>query len=269
MNCFNFNRKELIDIAKSKNSEYQNAKPFPHIVIDDFLPKDTLEKVLKEIPESGTLQEKHVNHTKYKTSYGPPYENLMGKDTRHLIGEFNSSIFLNFIECLTNIEGLIPDPHLSGGGIHQIRRGGFLKIHADFNWNKNLMLDRRINVILFLNKDWEESYGGHLELWNMTMTQAEKKILPIFNRLIIFNSSDYSHHGHPDPLNCPENRLRNSLAFYYYSSGRPKSEIIHRKHEWTHYLERSGEKYLTRNLNYFLKKFLPLPIIKLIRYLRG
>ncbi len=131
---------------------------------------------------------------------------------------------VNFLEKLTGISGLIPDPHYLGGGLHQIERGGFLKIHADFNRHSRLKLDRRINVLLYLNRPWEDTWGGHLELWDSTMTICADKIAPLFNRLVVFTTTDSSFHGHPDPLDCPPDVVRRSLALYYYTNGRPERE---------------------------------------------
>lgn len=153
-------------------------------------------------------------------------EIAFGAFTRYLLtANFNSSVFLEFLESLTGITGLIPDPYFEGGGLHQIVPGGFLKVHADFNWHKQLKLDRRLNVIVYLNRHWKEEYGGNLELWNREMTRCERRVLPIFNRCVIFNTTDFSYHGHPEPLTCPEGMTRKSLALYYYSNGRPAEEL--------------------------------------------
>ena len=141
-----------------------------------------------------------------------------------LIFKFN--YFVTFLQKITNInEKLIIDEKLNGGGLHEIKKGGLLKIHSDFNRHPILNLDRRLNVLVYLNKDWKEDYGGHLQLWDKEMQKCEKKILPIFNRMVIFSTTDYSNHGHPDPLNCPDKRSRKSVATYYYSDGRPSNEV--------------------------------------------
>ena len=110
---------------------------------------------------------------------------------------------LRFLEALTGIEGLIPDPYFGGAGPHQILPGGFLKVHADFNWHPLLKLDRRLNLLVYLNKDWREEYGGQLELWDRDMARCERQILPVFNRTVVFSTTDFSFHGHPRPLACP------------------------------------------------------------------
>jgi Rps23 Pro-64 3,4-dihydroxylase Tpa1-like proline 4-hydroxylase len=149
-------------------------------------------------------------------------DGAMGDATRQLLAEFNSATFVDFLEELTGIRGLVPDPHLEGGGLHQIVRGGHLNVHVDFNRHPRTGLDRRLNVLVYLNRDWEEEYGGALELWGRDQARCEQRILPLFNRLVVFNTTEYSFHGHPEPLNCPEDRTRKSLALYYYSKGRPE-----------------------------------------------
>lgn len=208
--------------AKHKRA-YSQAEPFPHIVIDDFLPESILELVLKEFPSPQKIDWKTFDNPAEK-KLASTSESQMGENTKRLLWQLNSSLFIDFLEELTGIDGIIPDPHFVGGGLHQIERGGYLKIHADFNRHKRLCLDRRLNLLIYLNKDWQEEYGGHFEMWDTNMTGCEKKILPIFNRCVIFNTTDFSFHGHPQPLNCPEDRTRKSLALYYYSNGRPDYE---------------------------------------------
>lgn len=221
---FAFEAEKLDKIAQENHASYLAATPFPHIVIDNFLPEDILDTILEEFPNADQIQWQqfqNVNENKLASSK----ELSMGQVTRFLLYQFNSSVFTDFLEKLTGIQGIIPDPYFQGGGLHQIQPGGYLKIHADFNKNKKLNLDRRLNVLLYLNKDWEESYGGHFELWNQEMTQCEKKMLPLYNRCVIFSTTDFSYHGHPNPLTCPEGRTRKSLALYYYSNGRPPEEV--------------------------------------------
>jgi Rps23 Pro-64 3,4-dihydroxylase Tpa1-like proline 4-hydroxylase len=125
---------------------------------------------------------------------------------------------------LTGIQDLISDPFYRGGGLHNILPGGKLGVHADFNKHQKYDLDRRLNLLLYLNKDWKEEYGGHIELWDKNMQKCVKRVLPIFNRVVIFTTTDHSFHGHPDPLNCPNPMSRKSLALYYYTHGRPEED---------------------------------------------
>jgi Rps23 Pro-64 3,4-dihydroxylase Tpa1-like proline 4-hydroxylase len=220
-----FDSERLQSLADQYRSEYQGAAPFPHAVIDDFLREEDLDLVLQEFLQSQDEAWLRFDNTREK-KLAERRETSFGPFTRHLLAaNFNSSVFLEFLESLTGIGGLIPDPYYEGGGLHQIVPGGFLKVHADFNWHKDLKLDRRLNVIVYLNRNWKEEYGGYLELWNREMTRCERRVLPVFNRCVIFSTTDFSYHGHPEPLTCPEGMTRKSLALYYYSNGRPAEEV--------------------------------------------
>jgi hypothetical protein len=141
---------------------------------------------------------------------------------------------------MTGATGLVSDPFLEGGGLHQIARGGRLAVHADFSVHPRLGLDRRLNLLLYLNRDWDEDWGGELELWSGDMSRCAKKVAPAFNRLVVFKTTDRSFHGHPDPLDCPAGVARRSIALYYYSNGRPRSERS-RRHDSVHWRARPGE----------------------------
>ena len=220
-----FDPDQLQSLADTYKADYRNARPFPHVVIDHFLPEEELDLVLEEFLQAQDEAWHRFDNPREK-KLAERRETSLGPFTRHLMAaKFNSSVFLEFLESLTGIKGLIPDPYYEGGGLHQIVRGGFLKVHADFNWHEQLKLDRRLNVLVYLNRDWKEEYGGHLELWNREMTSCERRILPIFNRCVVFSTTDFSHHGHPEPLMCPEGVTRKSLALYFYSNGRPAEEL--------------------------------------------
>ena len=216
-------------LALEHREAYATASPFPHVVIDNFLPETLLEEVLKEFPNPKQI-DWQTFQTPAEKKLASRHEQQMGDATRLLLYNLNSSTFITFLEILTGIDGILPDPHFEGGGLHQIERGGFLKMHVDFNHHKKLRLDRRLNFLLYLNQDWKEEYGGHLELWDTKMTQCQKKILPLFNRCVVFSTTDFSYHGHPEPLTCPEDRTRKSLALYYYTNGRPAEEVTGKPH---------------------------------------
>ncbi|MBI4266031.1 MAG: 2OG-Fe(II) oxygenase [Acidobacteria bacterium] len=146
-----------------------------------------------------------------------------GPLTRRVCAELNGGRFLAFLEKLTGITGLIADPHLRGGGLHEIERGGLLGVHADFNYYERLNLWRRLNLLVYLNADWDEAWGGHLELWDRDGRACVTRIAPLFNRAVLFDTSNFSYHGHPHPLNVPEGGSRKSLALYYYTVDYPYS----------------------------------------------
>lgn len=185
--------------------------------------------------------------------------------TRNFLLNLNSSAFLSFLEQVTGISGLISDPYFDGGGLHQICRGGNLKIHSDYNKHKNLNLDRRINLLLYLNKNWREEYGGHLEFWDRNMTACRKRIAPVFNRTVIFGTTDYTYHGHPELLECPEHVTRKSLALYYFSNGRPREEIS--EGHGTLFRSRPGEK-VERTAAEIMRDFVPPVVLRAARRLR-
>ena len=216
---------KLPALAARYKEKYQANVPFPHIVIDDFL--NDLDEVLEVFPDTD-------NFSFYE--YKSPFENKLAYDKitkipkpiADLLVEFSTPEFLMFLEELTGIDGLIPDPYYRGGGVHQSKRGGKLDVHIDFNIHPKLKLERRLNVIIYLNKNWQESWHGDLQLWEgnkendkHVLTKLHHKIYPIFNRLFVFSTSEQSYHGHPEPLDCPENVTRNSIALYFYTKDRP------------------------------------------------
>jgi 2OG-Fe(II) oxygenase superfamily len=216
----------LPELGRTYAQQYADAAPFPHIKFDDFFDADELRNLCKEFPElgkeSGDINYINPNENKL-ASKG---EGRLGESARELVHLLNSQPFLEFLQNLTGIkETLIPDPYLEGGGYHQIKPGGFLKVHVDFHKHRMMNLDRRINVLVYLNENWQNEYGGHFELWEKDMSKCAVKIAPLFNRMAIFSTTDYSWHGHPDPLTCPPDRSRRSLALYYYTNGRPADEI--------------------------------------------
>jgi Rps23 Pro-64 3,4-dihydroxylase Tpa1-like proline 4-hydroxylase len=215
----------LQEVATKYKSSYNTDQPFPHIYFEDFFNPAFLNLVREEFPDLSKLNTFHYNNPNEK-KFASKGEADMGPNTRQLIHFLQSETFLKFLQELTSIkETLLGDPYLVGGGLHEIKAGGLLKVHADFNKHALTGLDRRLNILVYLNKDWKEEYGGHFELWNRQMTNCAKRILPTFNTLAMFSTTDTSYHGHPDPLTCPEGNSRKSIALYYYSNGRPQHEI--------------------------------------------
>jgi Rps23 Pro-64 3,4-dihydroxylase Tpa1-like proline 4-hydroxylase len=209
---------QLEKLGRENAEQYRENAPFPSIYFDDFLPPAVLEAALRDFPEPKLLQWQNFNDQHQKKLAFDMVERLPAS-CRDVLLFLNSRPMLSFLETLTGIKGLIPDPYYVGGGLHQIEPGGKLDVHVDFNRHDKLRLDRRLNVLIYLNKDWPESYGGHFELWNRDMSAAAVKVLPIFNRCAIFSTTSSSYHGHPTPLACPLDRTRKSLATYYYTNG--------------------------------------------------
>ncbi|MHA2084452.1 MAG: 2OG-Fe(II) oxygenase [Candidatus Thorarchaeota archaeon] len=234
----------LNEYASKWTEEFRSAEPFQHICIDNAWKNDSLDQILSE-HEAIDWKGQDVRHdsgvqVKGRTNWTDDEE--VPPITRQCIGLLNSGNFLRWLTQITGVSGLICDPYLSGGGLNRIERDGLLAVHADGNWHDHMAVHRRINVIIFLNKDWDDDWGGHLEFWDRDRTKCVKKISPLFNRMVIFKTDDFSMHGHPHPLACPEDRSRRSLILYYYTSTRPAEELASSdKHRAIFYPEVTGK----------------------------
>jgi Rps23 Pro-64 3,4-dihydroxylase Tpa1-like proline 4-hydroxylase len=215
----------LEELGRTNSERYQTNQPFPSIWLDNFLPAAAVDAALRDFPKPDELKWHSFDDKNQKKKSAFYVAEALPQSIRNVLYFMNSKPMLQFLELLTGIQGLIPDPYFVGGGIHQIGSGGKLDIHVDFNRHERMRLDRRLNVLIYLNKEWDESYGGHFELWNRDMSAAATRILPVFNRCAIFTTSPYSYHGHPTPITCPPDRMRRSIALYYYTNGRPEEEI--------------------------------------------
>jgi hypothetical protein len=229
--AFYFDPKYLQDLAEQHREAFAKADPFPHIVIDNFLPKPIIELLAEEFPSPDKIRWKlegpgDAKHTgdKYVEKISASDEKKFGNFTRHFMGQLNSNVFIKFIESLTGFKNLAPDPSFRAGGMHSTGRGGRLMVHNDAASHANPKFHQTLNFILYLNHDWQEEWGGHLELWNKDATRSEKKILPIYNRCVIFYTGTNTYHGFPIPLTCPDDRRRNSLGVYYFTVDRPVDE---------------------------------------------
>ena len=229
--AFYFDREQLAPIAASKHESFVNAAPFQHVVLDDFLPQDVLELLVDEFPGPEDLAWEMHGPGRTKWSRDKKIAKLVTSDEtkfrafmRHFMGQLNSATFLAFLEELTGTSGIVPDVSYNNCGMHSTGPGGRLMMHTDQNRHPHKsQMHQYLNLILYLNQDWKEDYGGHLELWDNDRKPVER-ILPSANRVVLFNTGTRSLHGHPHPLTCPEGRRRNSLAVYYYLRERPKSE---------------------------------------------
>jgi 2OG-Fe(II) oxygenase superfamily len=208
----------------SLRERYSGADPFAHIALDGLFDDADLEAVLRDFPSPGQMRWMRFDNPQEKKLGFFHESSTITDPVRRFLDAMNGFEMLLFLERLTGIEGLIPDPYFGGGGLHQIEPGGFLKVHADFNVHPKLHLDRRLNMLIYLNKDWREEYGGHLELWDRQARTCRTRILPLFNRTVVFSTTDTSFHGHPHPLTSPPGVTRKSVSLYYYTAGRPGAE---------------------------------------------
>lgn len=204
---------------------WQTTDPFPHVCIDGLFDDAIVSAISAEFPPLSAQSD--------WVPFRKPNEwmkNATANDrqipffTRQFLYALNSRTFVEWLEALSGIKGLISDSEFIGGGLHATLPGGRLGVHTDFNKHQRNALDRRLNLLLFLNENWDEQWGGQLELWDREMTRCGQKIAPLCNRLVIFATTDFTYHGHPEPTACPEAVLRKSIALYYYSHGRPAEE---------------------------------------------
>lgn len=216
---FFFDRPALCALARTKRAAYRDARPFPHAVLDGFLGDELAVALARAFPRPGTPGFLRRDHVEQSARLGQlqrkGFEGVDGA-IRHLLAELSGMAFLDFLTALTGIEGLIPDPHFRGAGISITLPGGHLALHADFNRDRARHLERKITVLYYLPEQWDESWGGALELWDATRTRCEASYLPSLDRLIVMDHGDAYWHGHPAPLACPEGRFRASIAAYYY-----------------------------------------------------
>ena len=257
----------MLDLAEARHAEYVDNDPFPHIVIDDFFPDpEVLRRVVREFPDpedSRWLLHEHQHSLKLACND----LTAMGPTTLDVLLQCNAYPMTRFLERLTGIRGLIADPGYEGGGMHRIARGGHLGVHADFNRLDALRLDRRLNLLIYLNEEWDEAWGGHLELWDESMSRCVKRVAPRFNRIVVFSTTDKSFHGHPDALACPPDRARCSLALYYYTNGRPEHEASD-SHS-TLYKDRPGEPLRESAVKHWARRLLPPILLDGVRAVRG
>jgi hypothetical protein len=199
-------------------ASHRAAVPFPHTVLDDVVCPGVIDRLYEEheaIPESTWANYLHLNERKYANT-----EAASWGATLHAVGRaLMSDRFVSFLSELTGIPDLLADPSMDGGGLHRSRRGGFLNVHADFTaHHDDPKLRRRVNLLLYLNRHWDPAWGGALELWSADMQHCEAAVVPRGNRIVIFTTTETSFHGHPDPLQCPPEVARRSLALYYFTA---------------------------------------------------
>lgn len=214
---------ELIDFERLERAlpevraRYRDASPFPHVVLDDVVRPAAMAAVYAEfdaIDDETWRSYVHVNERKYAntdpTTWGPVLQGLSQA--------FASDRFVAFLGRLSGFEGLQADLSLDGGGLHRSLSGGYLNVHADFTAHHTRQTwRRRVNLLLYINRDWDPAWGGDLELWSSDMTRCESRVVPRGNRLLLFSTAEDSYHGHPEPLACPPDMARQSLALYYFT----------------------------------------------------
>ena len=210
-----------------KHVGYGVASPYPHLVLDGIFNDAALYEILREWPSpNGAGLETHDDGTYVKKKIGTTWETNFGDRTRRYFAQLGGPGFLKLLEHVTGISGLLPDPYMFGGGLHATASGGRLAMHADYNKHPIFRLDRRLNLLVYLNDGWTEQNQGWLELWDHQMKACVRRVLPTFNRSVIFSTTSVSFHGQPEQIIGPPSLWRKSLALYYFSNGRPEESQL-------------------------------------------
>ena len=211
---------EFVRQSGQLHQMFQRNDPFPHVVIDRLFSEPLLDLVHEEFAIA-----RRDDWVRYDSAdevkRGLARHAELGSATKTYVDAIHSRTFVQFLERVTGIRGLLPDPELFGGGLHEIPHGGRFSIHTDFNRHPVSGLDNRLVLITYLNRRWEASYGGELELWDAATKTKVKSIVPIFGRTVLFAQAPDALHGHPIPVHAPDRRARRSIAAYFYSNGRP------------------------------------------------
>ena len=210
--------------AGKLNERYRVGDPFPHIVLDNFLDEWLVGQVADELEVVDSAKWFHDEHPDQVKKFAQSDLTRLPPATATVLRYFNSPRACTYFSELTGIPDLLPDPSYAGGGVHISLPGGHLGVHADFNLHPATQLHRRVNALLFLNRDWRSDWGGQFEIWPTDMSGPRKIVDPILNRLAAFSVNDTAFHGVPRKVACPPDRRRLSLALYYYTKERPDEE---------------------------------------------
>ena len=240
---FRFEQEALAALADKHREEFRTNQPFQHVVLKDFLPIDVARRLANEFPSIDAIDwllegpgvAKH-SADKNIEKVSSSREALFPPLIRHVMHEFNSATFLTFLEELTGLKDLMPDPSFRGCGLHSTGRGGRLMVHADSSRHPNPELHQMINVIYYVTPGWRDEWGGHLELWDRDAARCVNKVKPEFNSILVFFTGIRCYHGHPHPIESPPGVRRNSLAAYYYTTNRPTDETYAGHTDWVKWI---------------------------------
>jgi 2OG-Fe(II) oxygenase superfamily len=198
--------------------DYRHARPFPHLLLDNLFPSAILDSILEELPPASS--EKWVNHRDQLISKSNLRSAVdLEEQGYEFVSILHSAAFLYFLTEITGIKGLLPDPYLGGAGYHVIHEGGKFEVHADRNTDYHCGLQRRLAMLVYLNKAWQPEFGGQLELWNQDGTRCEKVIDPIFNRTVIFEIDERNFHA-VRPVASGSDAVRKAFAAYFHTADR-------------------------------------------------
>jgi Rps23 Pro-64 3,4-dihydroxylase Tpa1-like proline 4-hydroxylase len=214
---------------ESLNREFNTAKPFRHVVIDNFFQEDVALQLANEFPDYNDPNIWSVYKNPIENKKLTPNWDLFPKTTYNSFTAMNTPQFVDIVRGISGIPDLFADYGMHGGGWHMHSRGGMLNMHKDYSIHPKLGMERRINIIIYMTPDWKEEWGGGLEFWshNVEKNLPEECVTRVynkFNRAVLFDTADNSWHGLPNPIDCPDDQYRKSLAIYYVSPPRAEAE---------------------------------------------
>jgi Rps23 Pro-64 3,4-dihydroxylase Tpa1-like proline 4-hydroxylase len=201
---------------------FQTSEPFPFFMIDGFLEESFAREVAAAYPNYDEAR-------KLGREFSAVNERLKVQlcdaarfpaPVRKVHELLASPEFMSDLSYITGIDRLVADDLLAGGGMHVTGSGGRLDVHVDFNFLEERKLHRRLNILLYLNEGWDETWGGNVELWDAEVKQRHHSFAPLFNRCVVFATSEFSYHG-VTPVTCPPGVTRRSFAAYYYTREAP------------------------------------------------
>lgn len=202
--------------------QFESTRPYPHFVIENFLEPEAVQEVAAAYPDFKAatamgLEFKAVNEQKKvqvcdQAKFPAPVFRLSEA--------ISSKPFLQDLEYITGIPNLLADAQFSGGGMHITGPGGRLDVHVDFNYQEEQKLHRRLNILLYLNPNWQSEWGGEIEIWDKDVKNRLRSMSPLINRCLVFQTTDISYHG-VRPVTAPGDTCRKSFAAYYYTKEAP------------------------------------------------
>jgi hypothetical protein len=269
--AFRFNRRALEALAKEHAAQFAANQPFPHAVFENFLPYDIADAIAREYPRPGEINWRVAGPGDVHHTHDDNIEKITSSDEesfppliRHVMHEFNSDTFLGFLSALTQFKMLSPDPSFHGCGLDSTGRGGRLMIHADASRHPNPKLQQLLNVIYYATPNWQESWGGHFELWSKDHSECVKRVTPRFNSMLVFFTGSNSYHGHPQPLATPPGIRHNSLAAYFYTTDRVAEEDYGRYKnyvEWIRTTDLDRHASMLHRGKAVVRRFLPSAVV--------
>jgi hypothetical protein len=205
------------------------SEPFTHLVVDNLFPADFADACLAAFPSISDPGWEHANdpdiEVKFRTDWKSEFDIPDG--ILPAVRILNSAPFLRAMSQMMGIGKLVPDPYFTGGGLNVTMRGGLLDVHVDGNYHDATGLNRRLNALWYLNPRWQDNWGGEFGVYDSTGETCLKKVPPLHNRLVVFDTHDKSFHGLPDPVNFPPDEPRRSLILYYYTKEpRPSQSVV-------------------------------------------